>query len=187
LHFYVFMIELTKVKLTMVNSEKSAKLDTQEQIRQRTLGKATGDALKAIHHLETQENPALPSAIATRTGTSRAFVTKMLKDMHGRGLVEYAPYQGVRLTASGRQNALELFRHHRLLERFLTDCLGFGTITAHQEAERLEHVISEEFEERLAIFLNHPTTCPHGQPIPSPQEIKPTEIKIEMEVEVVLP
>jgi DtxR family transcriptional regulator, Mn-dependent transcriptional regulator len=150
----------------MVNSQK------RDQARERLLGKATGDALKAIHALETKEGPALPSAIAERTGTSRAFVTKMLKDMHTRGLVEYAPYQGVRLTTSGRSASLELSRHHRLLERFLTDCLGFTADNAHLEAERLEHVISEEFEERLDAFLHHPTTCPHGRPIPSAEEIQ---------------
>jgi DtxR family transcriptional regulator, Mn-dependent transcriptional regulator len=168
-HSHISVIELTEVKLTMVNSQE------RDQARERILGKATGDTLKAIHALETIETPALPSAIATRTGTSRAFVTKMLKDMHGRGLVEYAPYQGVRLTAPGRQNALELSRHHRLLERFLTDCLGFTADGAHIEAERLEHVISEEFEERLDAFLNHPTTCPHGKPIPSIAAIASSE------------
>ena len=152
----------------MVNSKTKdhAKDQTKDHTRERLLGKATGDALKAIYALETLESPALPSAIATRTGTSRAFVTKMLKDMYRRGLVEYAPYQGVRLTAPGRSASLELSRHHRLLERFLTDCLGFAKDTAHLEAERLEHVISEEFEERLDIFLNHPPPVLTGNPFP---------------------
>lgn len=122
--------------------------------------------LKAIHVLQGEETTAAPSGIAARTGTSRAFVTKMLQIMHRDGLVDYAPYKGVRLTATGERLARELSRHHRLLERFLTDTLGFSPEGAHDEAERLEHVISEEFEERLAAFLNHPTTCPHGSPIP---------------------
>ena len=141
--------------------------------RERVLSKATGDVLKAIFALETSTRVALPSDIAVRTGTSRAFVTKMLKDMTVRGLVRYAPYQGVRLTAEGAKNATELARHHRLLERFLTDVLGFTPGGAHTEAERLEHVISEEFEARLADFLNHPTTCPHGAPIPNPDGTLP--------------
>lgn len=141
--------------------------------RERNLGKATGDVLKAIHALETSEAAALPSEIAARTGTSRAFVTKMLKAMTDQGLVHYAAYQGVRLTETGRQNAVELARHHRLLERFLTDSLGFSPKGAHEEAERLEHVISEEFEQRLAEFLHHPTTCPHGAPIPNPDGTLP--------------
>ena len=141
--------------------------------RERTLGKATGDVLKAIHALETVTEVALPSDIAARTGTSHAFVTKMLKGMTEQGLVDYAPYQGVRLTEKGTRNAVELARHHRLLERFLTDILEFSPEGAHAEAERLEHVISEEFEERLAAFLNHPTTCPHGAPIPNPDGTLP--------------
>jgi DtxR family transcriptional regulator, Mn-dependent transcriptional regulator len=135
--------------------------------RERHLGKATGDVLKAIAALQTSTSDAAPSEIALRTGTSRAFVTKMLKAMHADGLVAYEAYRGVRLTAEGERLATELSRHHRLLERFLTDVLGFSPEGAHQEAERLEHVISEEFEERLAAFLNHPTTCPHGSPIPN--------------------
>jgi DtxR family Mn-dependent transcriptional regulator len=140
--------------------------------RERNLGKATGDILKAIHTLQgtemaNQESIAQPSEIADRTGTSRAFVTKMLQNMERQGLVEYEPYRGARLTDSGNRNAVELARHHRLLERFLTDYLGFDSVTAHHEAERLEHVISEEFEERLAAFMGHPTTCPHGAPIPN--------------------
>ncbi len=135
--------------------------------REKHLGKATGDVLKAIAVLQTGSADAAPSEIALRTGTSRAFVTKMLKAMHAEGLVAYEAYRGVRLTEEGERLATELSRHHRLLERFLTDILGFSPESAHQEAERLEHVISEEFEERLAAFLNHPTTCPHGSPIPN--------------------
>ncbi len=157
--------------------------------RDRVLSKATGDILKAIYALLTSPPTAtgpemaatvpllpavpvaLPSDIAARTGTSRAFVTKMLQTMDRQGLVEYARYRGVRLTDDGRRSAVELLRHHRLLERFLTDALGFSSRGAHEEAERLEHVISEEFEARLDAYLNHPATCPHGAPIPTAEEI----------------
>lgn len=146
--------------------------------RERTLGKATGDILKAIHTLQLAGSGAtppaapeaviaMPSEIAARTGTSRAFVTKMLQTMERQGLITYEPYRGAQLTQEGSRNAVELSRHHRLLERFLTDILGFSPASAHAEAERLEHVISEEFEARLAAFLQHPTTCPHGAPIPN--------------------
>jgi DtxR family Mn-dependent transcriptional regulator len=138
--------------------------------RERLLGKATGDVLRAIHLLEGDTpdgGVALPSDIADRTGTSRAFVTKMLKGLSEQGLVDYSPYRGVRLTDAGRHSAVELSRHHRLLERFLTDVLGFTKEGAHDEAERLEHVISEEFEARLDAFLGFPATCPHGTPIPN--------------------
>ena len=145
----------------------------------RYLSKATGDILKAIHLLQnshtiadTEAAPvALPSEIASRTGTSRAFVTKMLKSMKEQGLVEYSPYRGVRLTAVGTRFATELSRHHRLLEYFCANILGFSLENAHKEAERLEHVISEEFEARLDNFLNHPQTCPHGAPIPAPEMV----------------
>jgi DtxR family transcriptional regulator, Mn-dependent transcriptional regulator len=148
-------------------------------LREKTLSKATGDVLKAIYSLQDATETggvALPSDIATRTGTSRAFVTKMLKGMSDDGLVDYEPYRGVRLTMVGARSAVELSRHHRLLERFLTDILGFSSATAHEEAERLEHVISEEFEERLAAFLNHPTTCPHGAPIPNADGTMPEDV-----------
>ncbi|MES2464380.1 MAG: metal-dependent transcriptional regulator [Armatimonadota bacterium] len=146
----------------------------------RHLSKATGDILKAIHALQDSERTsgetenvlvALPSEIADRTGTSRAFVTKMLKSMKEEGLVEYAPYRGVRLTPAGVRSATELSRHHRLLEYFCANTLGFSLEDAHAEAERLEHVISEEFEARLDTFLEYPQACPHGAPIPSPDEI----------------
>jgi len=148
--------------------------------RERVLSKATGDMLKAIHAFQEIGGPvakttvALPSDIAVRTGTSRAFVTKMLQTMERQGLVEYSPYRGARLTPEDARSAIELSRHHRLLERFLTDTLGFSPDGAHAEAERLEHVISEEFEARLADFLGNPTTCPHGAPIPNPDGTLPS-------------
>lgn len=149
--------------------------------REQNLGKTTGDVLKAIHTLQAGDAnvAALPSDIATRTGTSRAFVTKMLKGMNRKGLVAYEPYRGVRLTDKGAKSAVELARHHRLLERFLTDILGFTPEGAHAEAERLEHVISEEFEDRLAAFLQHPTTCPHGAPIPNADGTMPVLVNAE--------
>ena len=146
--------------------------------RERNLGKATGDVLKAIHALETETAVAVPSDIAVRTGTSRAFVTKMLKGMTEQGLVDYAAYRGVRLTDKGTKSAVELARHHLRLEVFLTEILGFTPEGAHAEAERLEHVISEEFEARLAEFLHHPTTCPHGAPIPNPDGTLPEAEKL---------
>lgn len=149
--------------------------------RNRTLGKTTGDVLKAIHALETKDDVAAPSDIAVRTGTSRAFVTKMLRGMAEQGLVDYAPYRGVRLTERGVRGAVELSRHHRLLEVFLTETLGYTPDGAHAEAERLEHVISEEFEARLDAFLGHPTVCPHGTPIPRADGSIPTIVTTEKE------
>ena len=148
----------------------------------RHLSKATGDILKAIHALQDQNREtmseegalvALPSDIADRTGTSRAFVTKMLKSLKEQGLVEYSPYRGVRLTPTGVRSATELSRHHRLLEYFCANTLGFSLEDAHAEAERLEHVISEEFEARLDAFLQYPQNCPHGAPIPPSEGLYP--------------
>jgi DtxR family transcriptional regulator, Mn-dependent transcriptional regulator len=145
--------------------------------RERNLSKATGDILKAIHALEGRDGEAAEtSEIAARTGTSRPFVTKMLQTMERQGLVQYEPYRGARLTMEGTEGAVELSRHHRLLERFLTDYLGFAPDAAHLEAERLEHVISEEFEERLAAFMGNPTTCPHGAPIPNADGTMPEAV-----------
>jgi DtxR family transcriptional regulator, Mn-dependent transcriptional regulator len=152
------------VKLTLVKSE-----------RNRGLRKAAGDVLKAIHFHQTQEKPALTLDIAGRTGTSAAFVTKMLKQLEGEGLITYAAYRGARLTSEGERLAIELSRHHRLLERFLTDFLRFAPEEAHKEAEILEHVISEQFEARLADFMGNPTTCPHGAPIPNADLTYPLE------------
>lgn len=146
--------------------------------RDKGLRKTTGDILKAIYLLrpdggrsgassdDTNSESATTLTIARRTGTSAPFVTKMLKQLQGDGMVIYVPYHGASLTPEGRRIAVELSRHHRLLERFLTDFLLYAPDEAHDEAEALEHVISERFEARLAEFMGNPTTCPHGSPIP---------------------
>lgn len=125
------------------------------------------DYLKAIYtinaeigHVETQE-------IAERVKVSAPAVSKMLRRLTTFNLVEHTPYQGVRLTESGEKIALEVVRHHRLLERYLFEALGYTWDTVHDEAERLEHHISEEFEDKIDALLGYPTTCPHGDPIPS--------------------
>lgn len=138
-----------------------------KNIEKRFLNKTSGDVLRAILSLGGPSGQVSMSHIASRTKTSRAFVTKMLKVLAASDMVHYEPYRPTSLTPSGTLVALELARHHRLLEVFLIDVLGFSSKAAHAEAECLEHVISEEFEERLAIFLGHPTHCPHGQEIPS--------------------
>jgi DtxR family Mn-dependent transcriptional regulator len=84
------------------------------------------------------------------------------------GLVEHTPYRGVQLTDKGRRVALEMLRHHRLLETYLVEVLGYGWDQVHEEAERLEHVISERFEARISEVMGHPTHDPHGDPIPTP-------------------
>jgi DtxR family Mn-dependent transcriptional regulator len=106
------------------------------------------------------------SAIADRMDVSAASATNMMQKLADMKLVDYLPYRGVALTPAGERIALEVIRHHRLIELYLAEALGYSWDTVHDEAERLEHVISEEFEDRIDAMLGHPTTDPHGDPIP---------------------
>jgi DtxR family transcriptional regulator, Mn-dependent transcriptional regulator len=127
---------------------------------------ATQDYLKAIHALEVAGERATTSALATRMGVSAPSATAMAKRLAELGLVERAPYRGVVLTNEGRQRALEMLRHHRLLERYLADRLGLSLDEVHAEADRLEHALSEELEAKIDAELGFPTHDPHGDPIP---------------------
>jgi DtxR family transcriptional regulator, Mn-dependent transcriptional regulator len=125
------------------------------------------DYAKAIFALQRRaRGPVGTSAIAERLNLSPASVTAMLKRMHDMKLVAREPYHGVTLTASGEKVALEVMRHHRLLESYLTDALGMPWDRVHDEAEVLEHYISEELEELIAAALGDPSRDPHGDPIP---------------------
>jgi len=126
------------------------------------------DYLKVIYTLvrERGEERASTSAIAERMEVSAASATNMMQKLAEMRLVEYVPYRGVSLTETGEKIALEVIRHHRLIELYLAEALGYSWDTVHDEAERLEHVISEEFEDRIDAMLGHPTTDPHGDPIP---------------------
>ena len=128
---------------------------------------AVEDYVKIIYKLQTQTETVSTSALAERTGTTAAAVTKMLKHLAQLNLVSYTPYYGVRLTPMGEKIALEVIRHHRLLELYLAQAMGYSWDQVDAEAEKLEHVISEEFEARIDALLGHPQTCPHGDPIPS--------------------
>jgi DtxR family Mn-dependent transcriptional regulator len=131
---------------------------------------AVEDYLKAIYQLqgEGEEGRASTSSLAERLGVARASVTGMLKKLAAwkPRLVEYARYRGVRLTPAGEKIALEVIRHHRLIESYLHEALDYSWDEVHREADRLEHVISEAFEDRIAAKLGHPETDPHGDPIP---------------------
>ena len=129
---------------------------------------AIQDYAKAIYTLELRAEDAVSTnALAERLAVSPASVTAMLKRMSEAGLVEHEPYRGVRLTGTGKRLALEVIRHHRLLESYLADALGMPWDRVHAEAEVLEHYISEELEERIATALGDPAVDPHGDPIPS--------------------
>lgn len=131
---------------------------------------AVQDYLKAIYMLSIgpEGERAVPtSAVSERLSVTAASATNMLKKLAGMGLVEHANYRGAVLTEPGRKIALEVIRHHRLLETYLSEALGVPWDQVHAEAEILEHVLSEELEERIADRLGHPTTDPHGHPIPA--------------------
>lgn len=127
---------------------------------------AVQDYLKVIFKLASSGNVST-NAIAERLQISQASVTGMIKKLSDLRLTTYKPYYGVELTKTGRKIALEIIRHHRLLELYLAEALGYSWDQVHDEAEKLEHVISEEFEDKMAKILGNPTADPHGAPIPS--------------------
>ena len=127
------------------------------------------DYLKAIYKARLESEAVSTQDIASRVHVSAPAVSKMLKRLTQLRLAEHTPYQGVTLTPAGEKMALEIIRHHRLLELYLVQALGYSWDAVHEEAERLEHHISEEFEERIDALLGHPVACPHGDPIPSPE------------------
>jgi DtxR family Mn-dependent transcriptional regulator len=123
--------------------------------------------LKEIYSLELDHQHATTSMLAERFGYSPATVTGMLKKLSQKGWVDYEPYQGARLTDDGRKIALEVVRHHRLLETYLARALDIPWDRLHDEAEKLEHVLSEYLEARIDEQLGFPTSDPHGSPIPA--------------------
>jgi len=129
---------------------------------------AIEDYSKAIFSLESRnDEPVSTNALAERLGITPGSVSSMLKRLDELGLITHVPYRGVRLTPDGRRIALEVIRHHRLLESYLAEALGMPWDRVHAEAEVLEHVISEDLEELIAAKLGHPTVDPHGDPIPT--------------------
>ena len=133
------------------------------------------DYLKQIFLLGGDGGMVSTQALARRLRVRPASVTEMVGRLDQLDLVKHAPYRGVRLTAAGKRVALEILRHHRLLETYLVEVLGYDWDEVHEEAERLEHVISERFEERIAEAMGHPTHDPHGDPIPAADLSLPSE------------
>jgi DtxR family Mn-dependent transcriptional regulator len=129
---------------------------------------AVQDYTKAIYALQQRgEAPVTTNALAERLGVTPASASGMVKKLDEQGLVSHVPYHGVQLTAAGERVALEVLRHHRLLELYLAQSLDVPWDRVHAEAEVLEHVLSEELEELIAAKLGNPTRDPHGDPIPS--------------------
>jgi len=131
------------------------------------VGAAVQDYLKVIYKALHSDHRCTPSLVAEKLGVSPAAVTKMVKRLQELNLVGYERNQELSLTPAGEKIALEVIRHHRLLELYLKEALGYTWDQVDGEADRLEHVISEEFEDRIDQILGHPTHDPHGDPIPT--------------------
>src|SRR3954463_12870463 len=131
-----------------------------------TLTRSVEDYLKAIYRLSPEGRFASTSDIAHLLDLSAPSVSGMVKRLSEQGLLEHIPYKGGQLTAEGRRAALRMVRRHRLIEAYLVAFLGYTWDTVHDEAERLEHAVSDQLVERMAAVLGHPSVDPHGDPIP---------------------
>jgi DtxR family Mn-dependent transcriptional regulator len=132
-----------------------------------SLTRSVEDYLKTIYQLTEEGRPASTSEIAHLLALSPPSVTGMVKRLSEHGLLEHIPYRGVQLTGEGRRAALRTIRRHRLIEAYLVEFLGYSWDLVHEEAERLEHAVSDTIVERMANALGHPQVDPHGDPIPS--------------------
>jgi DtxR family Mn-dependent transcriptional regulator len=139
---------------------------------------STQDYLKHIYELTANGESATTNALSERLNVKPASVTNMVQKLASADppLVQYQKHQGVTLTNEGEKAALEVIRHHRLLEAWLVQTLGYSWDEVHEEAERLEHVISEDFERRIAAAMGHPLRDPHGEPIPTAELKMPAEV-----------
>jgi DtxR family Mn-dependent transcriptional regulator len=136
-------------------------------VSREALSEAIQDYLKRIYVLQEGGMRVTITAVARAQGVSPASASAMVKKLALLGLIEHEPYRGSRLTGSGERVALEVIRHHRLLELYLAQTLGLEIDAVHAEAELLEHVLSEELEARIDQALGYPTHDPHGDPIPN--------------------
>ena len=148
----------------MMNDYKAAK----------SLSASVGDYVKAVWGL-SESGAVSTTEISERLSVAPGSVTRALVRLREKGLIEYERYRGASLTEKGRIEALRLLRRHRLIETFLLECLGYSWEDVHEEAERLEHAVSDEFTERLADLLGHPAHDPHGSPIPGTDGSVPSE------------
>ena len=128
---------------------------------------AVENYLKTIFELQATAEKVSTTGLAERLGVAPASVTGMVKKLAAMKLLKHEPYRGVQLTKAGERIALEVIRHHRLVESYLAESLGVPWDKVHEEAEKWEHVLSEEMEDRISALLGNPTTDPHGAPIPA--------------------
>lgn len=134
------------------------------------LSASTQDYLKAVASLaEWSQEPVTPTRLATRMGLKISTVSDAVRKLSAQGLLTHAPYGAITLTDTGRAYATEMIRRHRLLETFLVEVLGYSWDEVHDEAENLEHAVSDLLVERIDALLKHPSVDPHGDPIPSAQ------------------
>jgi DtxR family transcriptional regulator, Mn-dependent transcriptional regulator len=131
-----------------------------------SLSDSIQDYVKEIYKLQGESGKATTSAIAERMDVAASSATAMVKKLTALGLAAHEPYRGVVLTAAGEAVAIEVIRHHRLLEQYLAETLGLSIDAVHAEADRLEHALSEELEALIDASLGYPTHDPHGDPIP---------------------
>jgi len=165
----------------MASEEYRGRVPAAARVQNNT--ESADDYLKAILELSGPEDEKVTSnALARHLDIRAASVTGMLQKLAAQKplFVKYEKHQGVRLTAAGRRRALEILRHHRLLERFLHDFLDYSWEEVHDEAERLEHFISERFEERIAAKLGNPLTDPHGHLIPERSGALPARTEVRL-------
>jgi DtxR family transcriptional regulator, Mn-dependent transcriptional regulator len=139
------------------------------------LSQTAEDYLKEIYKLQTEEGRASTTALAKRVGVAPPSATSMVKKLAALKLVSHERYRGVTLTPAGEKAAIEVIRHHRLLEQYLSETLGVPVDEVHAEADRLEHALSEELEARIDESLGFPTHDPHGDPIPGADLRWPSE------------
>jgi DtxR family transcriptional regulator, Mn-dependent transcriptional regulator len=137
------------------------------RVSQQPLTEAIEHYLREIYKLGQTGDPVSVTALAKAQQVSPASASAMVKKLAALELADHAPYGGITLTAAGERVALEVIRHHRLLELYLAETLGVGVADVHEEADRLEHAISEELEARIDEALGFPTHDPHGDPIPN--------------------
>lgn len=130
------------------------------------LSQSIEDYLKSIYEIESKGEKVTTSLLSEKLDVAPASITSMIKKLSERKLVTHKKYQGVKLTKAGLKIALEIVRHHRLIELYLKEALGVPWDQVHDEAEKWEHVLSEDLEDRIDEFLGHPTSDPHGSPIP---------------------
>ena len=151
--------------LTLQHTLSRAVPIVRDEVRE-PLSRSVEDYLKAIYRLSEDGRPASTSQIAEALSLAPPSVSGMVKRLSELGLLTHEPYRGATLTAEGRHEAVRVIRRHRLIEAYLVGYLGYTWDSVHQEAERLEHAVSDELVERMAVALGHPTVDPHGDPIP---------------------